>query len=78
MSHFLIFILLSVSFNLQSDDSLQMTVLDRVLDGHQEITEAMMSFIEHPGLIQGFKWPAVLSGKMNSIRNTYARCGPTQ
>ena len=55
MSHFLIFILLSVSFNLQSDDSLQMTGLDRVLDGHQEITEAMMSFIEHPGLIQGFK-----------------------
>lgn len=75
MSHFLIFILLSVSFNLQSDDSLQMTGLYRVLDGHQEITEARMSFIEHPGLIQGFKWPAVLSGKMNSIRNTYARCG---
>ena len=46
MSHFLIFILLSVSFHLQSEDSPQITDLDKVLDDHQEITEARMSVIE--------------------------------
>lgn len=46
MSRFLIFILLSLSIHLQPENSPEIKDLDRVLDDHQEITEARMSVIE--------------------------------